>query len=55
MSHARITKSKNFRLSIITVNRQRVATVQDREQQEWDRLKALNQRLSADAKPVARI
>jgi hypothetical protein len=49
------TKQRNFRLSVITVNRQRAANVQDNEQREWDRLKALNQRLAADAKPVTRI
>jgi hypothetical protein len=55
MSNARSTKQKHFRVSVITVNRQRAASVQDNEQREWDRLKALNQRLAAEAKPVTRI
>jgi hypothetical protein len=55
MSQARSTKSKNFRVSAIQANRQRAANVQDNEQREWDRLKALNQRLAEEAKPVIRI
>lgn len=55
MTQGRSSKQKTFRVSAIQANRQRAASVQDREQQEWDRLKALNQRLAADAKLAIKI
>jgi hypothetical protein len=55
MKASRSTKATNFRVSAIQANRQRAASVQDNEQREWDRLKALNQWLTAEAKPVVRI
>jgi hypothetical protein len=55
MTQGRSSKQKTFRVSVITVNRQRAANVQDNEQREWDRLKALNKRLAADAKLAIKI
>jgi hypothetical protein len=56
MSQAsRSTKQKNFRLSAMQANRQRIATSANAEEHERERLARLNQRLAADAKPVIKI
>jgi hypothetical protein len=55
MSRAPRKKKAGYRLSLITANRQRAANVEDSEAREWERIRLLNQRLAAEAKPVIQI
>jgi hypothetical protein len=52
---SRSTNHKNFRLTAIHANRQRIARGADAEEQERMRLVRLNQKLATDAKPVITI
>jgi hypothetical protein len=52
---SRSTKAKNFRLSAIQANRQRITSSADAEEQERMRLVRLNKRIEQEQKPVIAI
>jgi hypothetical protein len=55
MSRVPRKKKIGYRLSRITANRQRAASVEDGEARQWERIRLLNKRLEAEAKPVIEI
>jgi hypothetical protein len=55
MTRAPRKKKTGYRLSQINANRQRAASVEDSEAREWERIRLLNKRLEAEAKPAIEI
>jgi len=55
MRQARSSKQKNFRLTAIHANRQRISSSADAEEQERQRLVLLNKKIEQAKQPVIQI